>query len=58
MRPNWTVLERLIDVVLLVVIWTLIIAFVIACLTGCANLHALAGEFLPKIEFVEVPPHV
>jgi hypothetical protein len=58
MNVHWTVLERLIDVVLLVVIWTLIIAFVMACFTGCANLHALAGEFLPKIEFVEVPTHV
>ena len=58
MRPNWTVLERLIDVVLLVVIWTIIIAFVVACLTGCANLNSIAGEFLPKIQFVEVPPFV
>jgi flagellar biosynthesis protein FliQ len=53
---NWTVVERLIDVVLLVLIWTIIIAFVVAFLTGCANLHALAGEFLPKIQFVEVVP--
>ena len=53
---NWVVLERLIDVVLLVLIWTIIIAFVVAFLTGCANLNVLAGEFLPKIEFVEVVP--
>ena len=58
MNVNWTVLERLIDVVLLVLIWTIIIAFVLAFLTGCANLNALAGEFLPKIEFVQVPPFV
>ena len=55
---NWVVLERLIDVVLLVLIWTIIIALVLAFLTGCANLNALAGEFLPKIEFVQVPPFV
>ena len=55
---NWVVLERLIDVVLLVLIWTIIIAFVLAALTGCANLNALAGEFLPKIQFTEVPPFV
>jgi hypothetical protein len=55
MNINWTVLERLIDVVLLVLIWTIIIAFVLAALTGCANLNALAGEFLPKIQFTEVP---
>ena len=55
---NWTVVERLIDVVLLVLIWTIIIAFVVAFLAGCANLHALAGEFLPKIQFVETPPFV
>ena len=55
---NWVVLERLIDVVLLVLIWTIIIAFVVAALTGCANLNVLAGEFLPKIEFVQVPPFI
>ena len=56
MRINYRWLERAIDVILLVVIWTIIIAFVMAALTACADLNALAGEFLPKIEFVEAPP--
>ena len=30
---NWVVLERLIDVVLLVLIWTIIILFVVAALS-------------------------
>lgn len=30
-------------------------AVLLAC-TGCADIHALAKEYLPEIRFVEAPP--
>ncbi len=34
-----------------------LVALMIALvLTGCADIHALAKEYLPEIRFVETPP--